>query len=91
MYRNMIAGILMMAAVLLKAAVVFAVDGDVDYSAPYLWVDPNTGQISTINPGPQPKVHAETAGSSRSRPADKKPSTEDSVETSSDAGGTGEN
>lgn len=52
---------------MLIVPVVFAVDGDVDYAAPYLWVDPKTGQVSTINPGPQPKVHTETAGDSRTR------------------------
>jgi hypothetical protein len=55
---------------MLMVPVVFAVDGDVDYAAPYLWVDPETGQVSTINPGPQPKVHTETADNSRT-PAEK--------------------
>jgi hypothetical protein len=50
---------------MLIVPVVFAVDGDVDYAAPYLWVDPETGQVSTVNPGPQPKVHMETARDSR--------------------------
>jgi len=36
---------------------VFAIDGDVQYSAPYLWVDPETGEISTRSDGPQPKAH----------------------------------
>jgi len=52
---------------MLIVPVVFAVDGDVDYSAPYLWVDPETGQVSTVKPGPEPKVHLETAGDSRTR------------------------
>jgi len=52
---------------MLIVPVVFAVDGDVDYAAPYLWVDPETGQVSTVNPGPQPKVHLETAGDSRTK------------------------
>jgi len=52
---------------MLIVPVVFAVDGDVDYAAPYLWVDPETGQVSTVNPGPQSKVHMETAGDSRTQ------------------------
>jgi len=34
-----------------------AIDGDVEYSAPYIMVDPETGQIVTVNPGPKPKAH----------------------------------
>jgi len=52
---------------MLIVPVAFAVDGDVDYAAPYLWVDPETGQVSTVSPGPQPKVHLETAGDSRTK------------------------
>jgi hypothetical protein len=37
-----------------------AIDGDVEYSAPYIMVDPETGQIVTVNPGPRLKAH-ETA------------------------------
>ncbi|NNE37311.1 MAG: hypothetical protein HKN08_03315 [Gammaproteobacteria bacterium] len=36
---------------------VFATDGDVVYSAPYIWVNPETGQIETVNPGPRLKTH----------------------------------
>ncbi len=36
---------------------VFATDGDVVYSAPYIWVNPDTGQIETVNPGPRLKAH----------------------------------
>jgi hypothetical protein len=32
-------------------------DGDVDYSAPYITVDPETGQLVTRNPGPKMKMH----------------------------------
>ena len=34
-----------------------AIDGDVVYSAPYIMVDPETGQIVTVNPGPRLKAH----------------------------------
>ena len=34
-----------------------AIDGDVVYSAPYIMVDPETGQIVTVNPGPKLKAH----------------------------------
>jgi hypothetical protein len=34
-----------------------AIDGDVVYSAPYIMVDPDTGQIVTVNPGPRLKAH----------------------------------
>lgn len=44
-------------ALLLPVLAAQATDGDVDYSAPYIWVNPETGQIETINPGPQPKAH----------------------------------
>lgn len=33
-------------------------DGDVDYSAPYITVDPESGKLITVNPGPQLKSHA---------------------------------
>jgi len=36
---------------------VSATDGDVVYSAPYIWVNPDTGQIETVNPGPRLKAH----------------------------------
>jgi hypothetical protein len=36
---------------------VLATDGDVVYSAPYIWVNPETGQIETVNPGPRLKAH----------------------------------
>jgi hypothetical protein len=36
---------------------VMAIDGDVEYSAPYIMVDPETGQIVTVNPGPRLKAH----------------------------------
>ena len=61
--------LLLVLAGVFKTGTAIAVDGDVDYSAPYLWVDPETGEVSTVNPGPQPKVHTETAGSTRDKPA----------------------
>lgn len=36
-------------------------DGDVDYSAPYITVDPETGQLVTKNPGPKLKMHEQMA------------------------------
>ncbi len=42
---------------LLSVTNVLASDGDVDYSAPYITVDPETGQLITVNPGPRLKVH----------------------------------
>jgi hypothetical protein len=41
----------------LSSQMVMAVDGDVVYSAPYIMVDPDTGQIVTVNPGPKLKAH----------------------------------
>ena len=38
-----------------------AVDGDVVYSAPYIWVNPETGEIETVNPGPRLKNHEQVA------------------------------
>jgi hypothetical protein len=38
-----------------------ATDGDVTYSAPYIWVNPETGQVEMKNPGPQPKTHPNIA------------------------------
>ena len=35
-----------------------ASDGDVDYSSPYITVDPETGQLVTRNPGPHLKNHS---------------------------------
>ncbi len=42
---------------LLLSGPVFASDGDVDYSTPYITVDPQTGQLVTKNPGPKLKSH----------------------------------
>lgn len=44
-------------ACLALPAVATAGDGDVDYSAPYITVDPETGKLITVNPGPTMKVH----------------------------------
>ncbi|NNE38731.1 MAG: hypothetical protein HKN08_10545, partial [Gammaproteobacteria bacterium] len=33
------------------------------YSAPYIWVNPETGQIETVNPGPRLKAHEAMASS----------------------------
>ncbi len=41
----------------------WATDGDVVYSAPYIWVNPETGQIETVNPGPRLKAHEAMASS----------------------------
>ena len=40
----------------------FAYDGDVDYNAPYLTVDPETGKLVTIDPKTQTTTPHETAG-----------------------------
>lgn len=42
---------------LLSAGITLASDGDVNYSAPYITVDPETGKLITVNPGPKLKVH----------------------------------
>jgi hypothetical protein len=34
-----------------------ASDGDVNYVSPYITVDPETGKLITVNPGPELKVH----------------------------------
>jgi len=39
------------------SGVAMATDGDVDYSSPYITVDPETGQLVTKNPGPRLKTH----------------------------------
>ena len=46
-----------------------ATDGDVTYSAPYIWVNPETGQIEMKNPGPQPKAHPGMSTESAETPA----------------------
>ena len=46
----------------------YCIDGDVQYTAPYIWVNPETGQIETINPGPQPKKHINPASSVNTQP-----------------------
>lgn len=47
-----------LAAILLTASfTLYATDGDVQYSAPYIWVNPETGQVETVNPGPTLKTH----------------------------------
>mgnify|MGYP003389218574 CR=1 FL=1 len=43
---------------------VYAYDGDVDYSAPYVTVDPETGKLVTIDPKAQTKTPHTTPGSS---------------------------
>ena len=58
---------------LLQIAVLVAVlpqpakasDGDVDYSSPYITVDPKTGQLVTRNPGPRLKTHSMDMGSEK--------------------------
>jgi len=44
----------------ISIAGVFASDGDVNYSAPYITVDPETGKLITVNPGPELKMHTNT-------------------------------
>ena len=44
-------------ALVLPCLPVSASDGDMQYSSPYLWVDPETGELKTINPGPRLKSH----------------------------------
>ena len=44
-------------SITLLSGKVLAGDGDVDYSAPYITVDPETGQLVTKNPGPKLKSH----------------------------------
>lgn len=46
----------------LTPGIVLASDGDVDYSAPYITVDPETGELVTVNPGPQMKTHDASSG-----------------------------
>lgn len=50
---------LVVIAGLFAAEVVFAGDGDLNYSAPYITVDPETGQLVTKNPGPHLKMHSQ--------------------------------
>jgi len=52
---------IVLVALIFSAGVVLAGDGDVDYSAPYITVDPETGQLVTINPGPKLKMHEQMA------------------------------
>lgn len=51
-----ISRILLLAGLLCSTGVM-AIDGDMDYTAPYIMVDPDTGQVVTVNPGPRPKAH----------------------------------
>ena len=44
-------------SIALVSEYVSASDGDVDYTAPYITVDPATGQLVTRNPGPHLKSH----------------------------------
>lgn len=66
MYRIMIV-LLLQAAVLISILPqpVSATDGDVDYSSPYITVDPKTGQLVTRNPGPRLKTHSMDMGSEK--------------------------
>lgn len=48
---------------------VSAVDSDVVYSAPYIWVDPETGEVEMRNPGPQPKAHPDMSTEMPEAPA----------------------
>jgi len=42
---------------LLAAGNIMAGDGDVSYTSPYITVDPATGKLITVNPGPELKMH----------------------------------
>jgi cobalamin biosynthesis Mg chelatase CobN len=58
--------IITITAVLSQAAIAY--DGDVDYNAPYLTVDPETGKLVTIDPKAQTKTpHPTTAPTSTSQ------------------------
>jgi hypothetical protein len=48
----------MAVSLILLSGVARATDGDVDYSSPYITVDPKTGQVITVNPGPRLKTHS---------------------------------
>jgi hypothetical protein len=47
-------------SLVLLSAVLSAYDGDVDYSAPYITVDPETGKLVTIDPKAQQQQHQAT-------------------------------
>jgi len=64
MYRVLIVLLLQVAAlVAILPQPATASDGDVDYSSPYITVDPKTGQLVTRNPGPRLKTHSMDMGS----------------------------
>jgi len=44
-------------------------DGDVNYSAPYIIFDPETGKLITVNPGPELRMHDNVPATSTA-PAD---------------------
>ncbi len=50
-------------SIVLLPGQVMATDGDVDYSSPYITVDPETGQLVTKNPGPRLKTHPQDSSS----------------------------
>ena len=54
--KSILTGLLFLFVAVLNLPVL-ATDGDVVYSAPYIWVNPETGQIETVNPGPRLKAH----------------------------------
>lgn len=62
-----------------------ASDGDVDYSAPYITVDPETGELITVNPGPRPEMHdmAVMSAADSGEESPQRSSTVDSATTSS--------
>ena len=59
--------VLLIALVCLSSSA-YCIDGDLQYSAPYIWVNPETGQIETVNPGPQPKKHVNPVSSVNTQP-----------------------
>jgi len=69
LYANGVAGrnniVLLLSTLVLSGLLLttnaIAGDGDVDYSAPYIMVDPQTGKLVTVNPGPELRMHSEAS------------------------------
>ena len=53
---NLVVSILVLGGINLLSSISFAYDGDVDFNAPYLTVDPETGKLVTIDPKTQTKT-----------------------------------
>ena len=65
----------------------YAYDGDVDYSAPYVTIDPETGKLVTIDPKAQTKTPHATSGNSTTRSSDNDVSAVESNPTSTECYG----